>query len=335
VENHQVATSPNSQEDQPLGQRTEYFLSKRKLSTQRTYRTAFLKFMEFYGQSVDAFLLRVDDDNHKPLSEREVPYAEPILTSWKDKLVEQKYATKSIRTYLGSIQGLCKKNNVFLTLAGVNLPADMEESETVSWNSADHVAKYLSLFKILVYQTIGVLMFQSGLSIGDALGIRYGLISEELEAGTCPLLLDFHRKGRSKTGVKFVTFAGQWTINSLLGYLNGKKLGPDDRLFNTWKEAVDEYFLSRARRFLGKWEGRNNPASPHSLRHGFRSIIHASKLVRDEDLEQFMGHEQGIEATYTDLEIAKWRGLYEPALKVLEPSFILSGEHNGKAATAV
>jgi integrase len=122
-----------------------------------------------------------------------------------------------------------------------------------------------------------------------------------------------------------VTFCGQWAISNLLAYLNGKKLGPEERLFNTYKESVESYFRSRAQEFLGSWNGRNNPASPHSLRHGFRSIVHESKLVRSEDLEFFMGHgkRNKIETTYTDLNVESWRELYAPALKVLEPSFIL------------
>jgi integrase len=346
VQNQETA-SPISQEkgtDEPLpvelGEMTEYFLSRQKVSTARTYRTAFRKFARFFKGPVDRFIIAVDKDNGKPLEQRKTPYAEPILIDWKEKLLEEEYSAKSIRTFMGSIQGLCKKNHVFLTLAGVGLPPDEEESETIAWTSADHVAKYLSLFKVQAYQTVGVLMFQSGLSIGDALGVRYGLISEELEKGVCPLCFDFHRKGRSKTGVKFVTFAGEWTIRSLLGYIGARKLGSEDKIFGSiWKEQVESYFLSRARQFVGTWKGRNNPASPHSLRHGFRSIIHASQLVRDSDLEFFMGHghrsENKIETQYTDLEISTWRKLYSPALAVLEPSFILKGKHNGKAPIPV
>lgn len=308
-----------------LGEMTKHFLSQRKPSTARTYRTAFQKFSEFYQEPVDAFILRVDEDNRKPLNERKIPYADPILTSFKDKLLTEDYAAKSVRTYLGALQGLAKKNHVPLSLEGVGLPPDQEEVETIAWTSADNVAKFLGLFKVQVYQLLGIIMFQSGLSIGDTLGLRYGVISEELEKGVCPLCLDFHRKGRSKTGVKFVTFCGEWTVSNLLAYLNGKKLGPEERLFNTCKENVESYFRSRAKEFLGSWNGRNNPASPHSLRHGFRSIVHESKLVRKEDLEFFMGHgkRNKIETTYTDLNVESWRQLYAPALKVLEPSFIL------------
>jgi integrase len=308
-----------------LGEMTEYFLSQRKLSTARTYRTAFQKFSEYYQGTVDAFIVAVNTDNGKPLEQRKVPYADPILTRFKDKLLTEGYAAKSVRTYLGSLQGLAKKNRVLLSLEGIGLPRDEEEVETIAWTSADNVAKFLGLFKVKVYEVVGILMFQSGLSIGDALGLRYGVISEELEKGVCPLCLDFHRKGRSKTGVKFVSFIGKWGISNLLAYLNGKKPGPEERLFNTCKESVESYFRSRAQEFLGSWTGRNNPASPHSLRHAFRSIVHESKLVRKEDLEFFMGHgkRNKIETDYTDLNVESWRKLYAPALQVLEPSFIL------------
>jgi integrase len=322
-----------------FGPRTDYFLSIKKESTRKTYTAAFQAFQAFYKAPVDEFLLRVDEFNRRPLKEREKPYDEPILEEFR-VLLEKSYSNKTVRTYMGALQGVAKKYKIMLSLADINLPPDDEEVETHVWTDADSVAKFLGLFKVDVYRVVGIVMFQSGLSIGDTLGLKYGSISDELEKGIVPLCLDFQKAGRSKTGVRFITFCGQWSTSSIKAFLRDKKLRPEDRIFGkVWKEEVESYFRSRAREFLPeKWEGRN-PCSPHSLRHGFRSVVHASGLVTDENLEQFMGHghrtENRMANEYTDLDVSTWRELFRPALKVLEPSLNFSPCHNPKIPIAL
>jgi integrase len=287
---------------------------------------AFAKHLCGLGEgSIDSFILKVDDDNHRRLNEK-CNYAEPILIGFNKSLQRLGKAPKSTRTYLSAIQGLAKYYKVPLTLDYINMPKDKAQVLTYEWGSADEVAKFLSLFKIKTYEVLGMLMFQSGLAVGDSLSLTYGDVLRGL-GKVSPLLLDFRREGRSKTGVSFVTFCGQWTISNLLDYLKGKTLSPETRLFPVTKESVDSYFKYRAVEFLGSWEGRNNPCSPHSLRHGFRSVVHKSRAVTETDLEYFMGHgskgKGKMEGTYTTLSPDDWRSIWKLCESYLTPSSVL------------
>lgn len=309
-----------------LGENTERFLSRVKPSTSRTYRVAFQSFASYLcalGEgSIDSFILKVDDDNHRALAQK-VNYAEPILIGFNKSLQRLGKAPKTTRTYLAAIQGLAKYRKVPLTLDYIGMPRDKAQVLTYEWGSADEVAKFLSLFKIKTYEVLGSMFFQSGLSVGDALSLTYGDVVEEL-GKVSPLLLDFRKEGRSKTGVSFVTFCGQWTITKLLEYLKDKTLQPETRLFPVSRESVDSYFKYRAAEFLGSWEGRNNPCSPHSLRHGFRSVVHKSRAVTETDLEYFMGHglkgKGKMEGTYTTLSPDDWRQIWKLCEPYLTPS---------------
>lgn len=314
-----------------LGENTERFLARVKPSTARTYRVAFNLFASYLcglGEgSIDSFILKVDADNHRSLPEKQ-DYTEPILLHFNQSLQHLGKAPKTTRTYLAAIQGLAKYRKVPLTLDYIGLPQDKAQVLTYEWGSADEVAKFLDLFKVKTYDVLGTLMFQSGLSVGDCLSLTYGDIAGEL-GKVSPLLLDFRKEGRSKTGVSFCTFCGQWTTRKLIEYLKGKALEPGSRLFPVVKESVDSYFRYRAAGFLGSWEGRNNPCSPHSLRHGFRSVVHKSRVVTETDLEYFMGHgskgKGKMEGTYTTLSPDDWRNIWKLCEPSLTPSSLKQG----------
>jgi integrase len=198
-----------------LGENTEQFLRRVKPSTSRTYRVSFNAFASYLcglGEgSIDSFVLKVDAEARRPLADGKRDYAESILIGFNQRLQRLGKAPKSTRTYLASVQGLCKYLKVPLTLDYIDMPGDKTLVFTHEWSSADEVAKFLFLFKIKAYQVLGTLMFQSGLSVGDSLSLTYGDVAREL-GKVEPLLLDFRREGRSKTGVSFVTFA----VNGLL-----------------------------------------------------------------------------------------------------------------------
>jgi integrase len=312
-----------------FGERTERFLSRVKPSTSRTYRVAFQAFSKYLcalGEgSIDSFILKLDEENRRPLAQGKRDYAEPILIGFNQSLQRLGKAPKSTRTYLAAVQGLAKYLKVPLTLDYIGLPPDKAQVLTFEWGSADEVARFLNLFKIKAYDVLGTLMFQSGLSVGDSLSLTYGDVEKEL-GKVEPLLLDFRREGRSKTGVSFVTFCGAWTISKLLEYLTGQD-SSDTRLFPMTNESVDSYFKYRAAEFLGSWEGRNNPCSPHSLRHGFRSVVHKSRVVTETDIEAFMGHgtkgKAKMEGTYTTLSPDDWRQIWKLCEPYLTPSYLL------------
>jgi integrase len=314
-----------------LGENTERFLARVKPSTSRTYRVAFQAFASYLcclGEgSIDNFILKADADNHRALPEKQ-DYTEPILLHFNQTLQHLGKAPKTTRTYLAAIQGLAKYRKVPMTLDYIGMPRDKAQVLTYEWGSADEVAKFLSLFKIKTYDVLGTLMFQSGLSVGDCLSLTYADIAGEL-GKVSPLLLDFRKEGRSKTGVSFCTFIGEWTIRKLLEYLKGKALQPETRLFPVVKESVDSYFKYRAYEFLGSWEGKTNPCSPHSLRHAFRSVLHKSRVVSELDIEVFMGHaskgKAKMEGTYTTLSPDDWRQIWKLCEPSLTPSSLKQG----------
>jgi integrase len=312
-----------------LGPHTEEFLTWVKASTSRTYRSSlslFAKFLCARGEgSVDSFIQRVDDDNQRPLALK-VDYAAHLLRQFNQSLVNLGKAPKSTRCYLASVQGLAKYRRVSLTLDYLGMPKDDVQVLTHEWESADEVARFLKLFTFPTYQALGRLMFQSALSVGDCLSLTYSDVQKELGKGVSPLLLDFRREGRSKTGVKFCTFAGRWTVEGLQDLLKGRVMYPDSKLFETQVEAVDSYFKSRATEFLGGWEGKTNPCSPHSLRHGWRSIVHMARVITETDIEALMGHgkkgKAKMENTYMNINVEAWRQIWKRCELCLTPSYL-------------
>lgn len=311
-----------------LGENAELFLKRVKPSTSRTYRVAFNAFANYLcglGEgSIDAFVLKVDAEARRPLAEGKRDYAEEILIGFNQRLQRLGKANKSVRTYLAAVQGLCKYLKVPLTLDYISMPKDMTQVQMHEWDSADDVARFLAFFKLDSYQALGRLMFQSGLSVSDCLSLTWADLEKEL-GKVSPLLLDFRVEGRSKTGVKFVTFCGRWTIDALLDYLKGKTLYPDSKLFNLTTESVDSYFKTRAVEFMGIWKGKTNPCSPHSLRHGFRSVVHMARVITETDLEAFMGHGSGrlkMESTYTTISVEQWRTIWKLCEPALTPSYL-------------
>lgn len=311
-----------------LGEKTELFLTLVKPSTSRTYRTSLSFFAKFLCAreegSVDGFIQKVDDDNQRRLAEK-VDYPAPLLRSFNQSLMRLGKAPKSTRTYMASIQGYAKYRKVSLTLDYLGMPKDDVQVLTHEWSDADEVARFLNLFKLPAYQVLGRLMFQSGLSVSDCLSLTYGDVEKEL-GKVEPLLLDFRLAGRSKTGVKFVTFCGQWTISILQEYLKGRSLSSETKLFDTTVESVDSYFKSRAIEFLGQWQGKTNPASPHSLRHGFRSVVHMARVMTETDIEALMGHgkkgKAKMENVYTNINVEAWRQIWKRAEPCLTPSYL-------------
>jgi len=168
-----------------------------------------------------------------------------------------------------------------------------------------------------MHKSLAAALFQSGLSLIDALPLEYEVIREEYENGICPICLSLTRH---KTNVQFMTFLGSWSLGLLRTYLNGKHLEPKDQLFDITKESVDSYFRARARSFLGSWSTPRNPARPHSLRSAFKTLANKANVIDNFKVEYFMGHDlHSMDATYTSMNREDWRETYRQIEPFLTP----------------
>jgi integrase len=310
-----------------LGHNAEDFLEahgRESQNTARTYRNALNRFAEFYKDqgTLEDFIARVNADNKLDYTESK-RVAEKTLSSFIKSLQDEGLSRKATRLYASAVQGLFKYLRIPITLALTGLPRNKPEVEMYAWKNANRVEQFVSLMDNMMYRTIAVLAFQSGLSLGDLLGLKYGDVKTEFEGHVLPLALSFKIKGREKTEVSFITFAGRWTLTLLTEYLKGKAFEDDGaRLFPVTPEAVDSAFRTAARKFLGEaWQKGRNPCSPSSLRHGFRTLAVKSEVLETVEVEYFMGHELGskVEAIYTTRDVDDWREVYTRVEGFLTP----------------
>jgi integrase len=191
-----------------------------------------------------------------------------------------------------------------------------------AWKNANRVEQFVSLMDDIMYRTIAVLAFQSGLSLGDLLSLKYEDVKTDFEGHVLPLALSFTMEGREKTEVRFRTYVGRWAVDLLTVYLKGKNLEAAARLFPVTPEAVDSAFRTTARKYLGEaWHRGRNPCSPSSLRHGFKTLAVKSEVLETVEVEFFMGHELGsnVEAIYLSRDVDDWRETYSKVEGFLTP----------------
>ena len=121
-----------------------------------------------------------------------------------------------------------------------------------------------------------------------------------------PLCLDLARK---KTGVRFVTFLGGWTVKLLKEHLASQKLEGASPLYNVSARNVHAYFRKTAQKFADAVKGRN-PYSPHSLRAAFRTFLSDHK-VDPTYIEYWMGHKLPEQlSAYINKTRESWRQTY-------------------------
>jgi len=192
-----------------------------------------------------------------------------------------------------------------LTTRYVNRPPAKAVHKKHPW-TMEEIGKFIHLMDNIQYKCIAACIVQSGLSISDLLGLKYGDIREEFEKGVAPLCLDLSRK---KTNVPFLTFIGDWALLLLKQHLADRRMQDDVPIFTVTRRAVDSYFARIGVKFGGNFSGRN-PYSPHSLRAAFRTILSDHK-VDPLYIEFWMGHrvpEQQI--VYVSKSREGWRETY-------------------------
>jgi len=194
------------------------------------------------------------------------------------------------------------------------MPSSQPLSSKFPW-TLDHVAEFIGLIRKLEMRSIAVTLFQSGLSVSDALSLTYEDIKYEYEEGISPLCFDL---ARIKTDVPFMTFIGEWGVSLLRKHLGGRRLRLEAPLYSVSHRAIDHYFQRLGRRWMRSYKGQN-PCRPHSLRAAFRTLLGDAKMDRDV-VKFFMGQrlpEQ--DRVYHSRSRDGWRDLYRQYEYALTP----------------
>ena len=282
----------------------EEFLKALDTSTRLTYKSGLSLFREFYGKPIKDFLDAVEEDLMKPRRERH-RVARSILRGFVEWLKDKGYSPKTIRVYVASIQSLARYYDIPVSLRYVNLPPSRTVSEKFAW-TLEKFCNFLEYIGNPEVRSIAVTLFQSGLSISDALSLRFRNIKYEYEHNIVPLCLDLFRE---KTNVHFMTFIGRWGVAMLREHLEGKRLRDDEKIYTVSRRTVDYHFERAGRRMIGSYTGRS-PVRPHSLRAAFRTIL-ADHGVDRIYIEFWMGHKlPEQEAVYVSKSREGWRETY-------------------------
>jgi integrase len=310
--------------------KAEEFLSMVKKGTEATYRIALQNFAGFYQNQGYPRPGTLKDFREALNVDRKADYggdnvAGKTMKAYVAFLKDKGKSRKTIRCYAAAVQSYCRYvfKAPIIDLKYAELPTAIVQSRKHPW-TLETVSKFISSFPDPMYQALAGVLFQSGLSISDALTLTWKDIMEEFQKGTIPLCLDFIAVGRRKTGQPFLTFIGHWAFGLLATYLKGRQPKPEDRLFGVTKESTDAAFRTHAKRFLGSWQGRN-PARPHSLRGAFKTILTGARIndspaIDRKDVEYFMAHNlEDIEKVYTERDKETWRGIYARVERFLSP----------------
>lgn len=291
---------------------TSEFLDALDVSTRKVYQAGLLAFQTFYKQSPKHFLDAIEEDFQKPRRERR-RVARRTLKGFVEWLKRKGKKPKTIRAYVSAVQSLAGYYDIHISTRYVDMPASNPYSQKYPW-TLEKIAEFVGMIKKPQLQSFAVTIFQSGLSISDALALTYNAIKLEYEQGIIPLCLDL---ARIKTDVPFMTFIGKWGV-SLLQHLANKKLTLDTPLYDLSKRTIDHHFQQLAKKFIGKYKGRN-PCRPHSLRAAFRTLLGDAGCDRDV-VKFWMGQrlpEQ--DRVYHSRSREGWRRLYARYEHALTP----------------
>lgn len=222
------------------------FLKAKKPGSRNIYSHGLTQFQKFYEPqgTIADFLDRVERYLKQTSWRERETIATPtdIFKDFTDYLKTKGLSSNSIRSYVSSVQRLCKFYELPVSLLNVNLPSPEVQSKKYSW-TLQTVSQFIESMTDPMYRSFSSLVFQSGLGMFEATHLTYQDIKEEYEREIYPICLSLRRH---KTGVEFMTFIGSWSISLLRNYLNGKHLEPTDRLFPVTKESVDAYFQLEA-----------------------------------------------------------------------------------------
>jgi len=300
------------------------FLDAFKEGTRRVYFVGLSSFLAFYresgkGKTLANFLDALETDLQLPRRQR-TRVGEKTLREFIKWLEERNLAPKSIRSYVSAVQSFARYYDIPISTRYIDIPPSKPVSDKFPWENADKVAEFLELIRDPEIKTIGVIIFQSGLSISDILNLTYGDIQYEFEREIVPLCFDL---SRVKTDVPFMTFIGKWGFSHLKQHISEVKPKPDEPIFNVSRRLIDLHFQKAAKKWVGEWKGFN-PARPHSLRAAFKTILSQAGAPYDV-VEFWMGHQLPEQIrVYNSRTRDGWREIYANYEKFLTPKEVKS-----------
>jgi len=244
------------------------------------------------------------------------------------------FALKSSHVYLAALTDFMSYHDLPVDKRRLNLPRPTREQRNRKINiRCEQVKKLVSHAKSVRDRAVILCLWQSGMSIGDLLGLNVGdVMIEDPIRGSLddpPLLI---KLVRSKAGVDYRTFFGRDSCKALKDYLAereqliGKPKRSDPLFLQQRKRggegyrrlttgAVEMTFKRLARRTGLVSEERMkeaylNPARPHALRSGFASALKENGVNQDV-IDGLQGHSVSYDSAYHNFTDKQLRELYE------------------------
>lgn len=292
--------------------------AKKTKGTANTYRGNLKRFRKFYDRPIPEFLKEVETQREKnkdlPPAERR-RYFEETINDFIEWMQDLGYANNPIRGSLTALQNLFKYYDIPISYAFVKIPPPISKKSNHKhkWK-IEEIKEFVAGAKSYRDKAIIMVMFQSGMAVGEICGLDYGDVSWELNSGELPLLIDVVR---TKNANEFKALLGADAVNYLRLYLGTRgELKRESPLFakeGTEKRVTEGAIQMRLRELADKVfgidEGRMNPYRPHSLRSAFRSRLTGKT---DGDLIKFwVGDVLGTKAgAYLNLPDEEHRELY-------------------------
>ncbi len=297
----------------------QYLKAKKTKGTQVTYRGCLKRFRKFYDRPITEFFKEIDTQREKnkklpPVERRR--YFEETINDFVEWMQDLGYANNPIRGSLTALQNLLKYYDIPISYAFVKIPPPISKktNHKHKWK-IEEIKEFVAGAKSYRDKAIIMLMFQSGMAVGEICNLDYGDMIRELNSGELPLLIDVVRE---KNANEFKALIGADAVTYLKLYL-GTRVNLDKKspLFakeGTEKRVTEGAIQMRLRELADKVfgidEGKMNPYRPHSLRSAFRSRLTGKT---DGDLIKFwMGDVLGPKAgAYLNLPDEEHRALYK------------------------
>lgn len=284
-----------------------------------TYKPGLVWFQQYLSEqtlfpnvrSIHDFLLAVKADSKNEDSFKQSFLDRKLLKGFASKLLEEKKAPKTVRSYVGAVQSLGAYWKIPISTAYSDLPPAIAVNEKYTW-SIEQVGVFIKSMKSPMYRCLGTWYIQTGLSNYDLLHLTYGKIKEQYEQDVSPFCLNLVRHKTRKFEIKFRAFIGALGIRYFREYYESldRALKAEDALFKISDNAIEYYFARRAREFLPKGFEKRNPCCPSSLRTAFRTFL--TDECPDSIIEYLMGHNltADLSKTYVNKSDDSWRVIW-------------------------